>query len=128
MSCSLTVRPSPSPPNLIPLRHHTNFGGIGGQNNQSLASAGAEATLDAEFTFGLSHPIPRTFFSTDGQPQQGEEFMGDRHTPSNTNEPYGEWLDYVLGMEEGELPGVVSSSYGDEYVFPLPPSLFPPLS
>lgn len=31
---------------------------IGGLNNQTLSEAGAEANLDVQFAFGLSHPIP----------------------------------------------------------------------
>lgn len=30
----------------------------GGSNNQSLAAAGAEANLDVQFAFGISHPVP----------------------------------------------------------------------
>ena len=35
----------------------------GGTNNQTPADAGAEANLDTQFGFGLSHPIPvRVYF------------------------------------------------------------------
>ncbi|KAG6845431.1 hypothetical protein H0H87_009338 [Tephrocybe sp. NHM501043] len=54
----------------------------GGLNNQTLSEAGAEANLDVQFAFGLSHPIPGTFYTTGGRPP----FLPDLGTPANTNE------------------------------------------
>ncbi|KAG6828490.1 hypothetical protein H0H92_007805 [Tricholoma furcatifolium] len=79
----------------------------GGINNQSAAAAGDEADLDVQFAFGLSHPIPATFYSTAGSPP----FKPDVLSPTNTNEPYTEWLDFVLSQDH--LPLVISTSYGD---------------
>ncbi|KAH9482944.1 Tripeptidyl-peptidase sed3 [Psilocybe cubensis] len=80
----------------------------GGLNNQTLSEAGAEANLDVQFAFGLSHPIPATFFSTAGRPP----FIPDVKTPTNTNEPYGDWLDFVLSLKNPPL--TISTSYGDD--------------
>ncbi|KAF4619781.1 hypothetical protein D9613_004978 [Agrocybe pediades] len=80
----------------------------GGLNNQTLSEAGAEANLDVQFAFGVSHPIPATFFSTAGRPP----FKPDLITTSNTNEPYGDWVDFVLGMKNPPL--TISTSYGDD--------------
>ncbi|KAF5393130.1 hypothetical protein D9757_001221 [Collybiopsis confluens] len=66
----------------------------GGLNPQSAAEAGDEANLDVQFAFGLGFPAPGTFYSTGGEPP----FHPDAETPSNTNEPYEKWLDYVLAM------------------------------
>lgn len=85
---------------------------IGGDNKQTLEDAGAEADLDTQFAFGISYPTPQTFYSTGGLPSQ---FFSSEHTPSNTNEPYSEWMDYVLNLPDP--PQVISTSYGDEYVF-----------
>ncbi|KAG6899605.1 hypothetical protein C0993_008766 [Termitomyces sp. T159_Od127] len=54
----------------------------GGLNDQNISNAGAEANLDVQFAFGLSFPIPSTFYSTAGQPP----FIPDVNTPSDTNE------------------------------------------
>jgi len=80
----------------------------GGLNSQNLSEAGAEAGLDVQFAFGLSHPIPATFYSTAGSPP----FKPDVLTPTNTNEPYTDWLDFVLSRND--TPLTISTSYGDD--------------
>ncbi|KAF8239071.1 subtilisin-like protein [Tricholoma matsutake] len=80
----------------------------GGLNDQNLSLAGIEANLDVQFAFGLSHPIPATFYSTGGSPP----FKPDVLSPNNTNEPYQEWLDFVLSNLT--TPLTISTSYGDD--------------
>ncbi|CAL1700397.1 unnamed protein product [Somion occarium] len=80
----------------------------GGLNNQSIEEAGAEANLDVQFAFGLTHPIPGTFYSTAGRPP----FKPDVLTPTNTNEPYTDWLDFVLSHPNP--PQSISTSYADD--------------
>ncbi|KDR84041.1 hypothetical protein GALMADRAFT_693836 [Galerina marginata CBS 339.88] len=80
----------------------------GGLDTQNLSQAGAEANLDVQFAFGISHPIPATFFSTAGRPP----FDPDLKTPTNTNEPYTDWLDFILGQDNPPL--TISTSYGDD--------------
>ncbi|KAF8638577.1 hypothetical protein AX17_002119 [Amanita inopinata Kibby_2008] len=80
----------------------------GGQNDQNLSMAGAEANLDVQFAFGLSFPTPGTFYSTAGRPP----FNPDANTPTDTNEPYTDWLDYVLSHPNPPL--TISTSYGDD--------------
>ncbi|KAF9567381.1 tripeptidyl peptidase A [Agrocybe pediades] len=80
----------------------------GGLNNQSAAAAGDEANLDVQFAFGLSFPIPSTFFSTAGRPP----FIPDSGETEDSNEPYTEWLDFVLSHENPPL--TISTSYGDD--------------
>ncbi|KAH6914776.1 tripeptidyl peptidase A [Coprinopsis sp. MPI-PUGE-AT-0042] len=79
----------------------------GGLNNQTLSEAGAEANLDVQFAFGLSYPTPGTFWSTGGRPP----FKPDLSTPINTNEPYLDWVDFVL--KQKSIPNVISTSYGE---------------
>ncbi|KAF5359013.1 hypothetical protein D9758_004874 [Tetrapyrgos nigripes] len=79
----------------------------GGINDQNLSAAGIEANLDVQFAYGLSFPTPGTFWSTAGRPP----FKPDLSTPENTNEPYNDWLDFVLAQHH--VPLVISSSYGD---------------
>ncbi|KAK2466004.1 hypothetical protein APHAL10511_001645 [Amanita phalloides] len=80
----------------------------GGQNSQNLSAAGSEANLDVQFAFGLSYPLPATFYSTAGSPP----FNPDQGTPTDTNEPYTDWLDFTLSQPS--LPLVISTSYGDD--------------
>jgi tripeptidyl-peptidase-1 len=63
-----------------------------------------------QYAGALTHPLPMTFYSTAGSPP----FDPDAAEQANTNEPYAQWLDYVLALGDGELPGVVSTSYGDD--------------
>ncbi|KAF8638557.1 hypothetical protein AX17_002100 [Amanita inopinata Kibby_2008] len=79
----------------------------GGLNNQSRNAAGVEANLDVQYAFGLTHPTPGTFWSTAGRPP----FKPDLVTPSNTNEPYNSWVNYVLSHDH--IPLSISTSYGD---------------
>ncbi|KAF8622167.1 hypothetical protein AX15_007283 [Amanita polypyramis BW_CC] len=80
----------------------------GGINPQNLSLAGAEANLDVQFAFGLSFPTPGTFWSTAGRPP----YIPDTITPNNTNEPYLDWLHYVL--EQESVPLAISTSYDDD--------------
>ncbi|KAG2068082.1 subtilisin-like protein [Suillus decipiens] len=80
----------------------------GGQNNQSYEAAGTEANLDTQFGFGLTWPTPGMFYSTGGEPP----FDPDLLTGSDTNEPYSDWLDYVLSQDP--VPQTISTSYGDD--------------
>lgn len=80
----------------------------GGINDQDPVNAGEEANLDVQYAFSLTHPIPATFYSSAGEPP----FNPSIDTPSNTNEPYAEFLEYVLNQDNPPL--VIATSYGDE--------------
>lgn len=80
----------------------------GGQNSQNLSEAGIEANLDVQFAYGLSWPTPGYFWSTGGRPP----FIPDLRTVNNTNEPYADWLEYVLSVPNP--PQTISTSYGDD--------------
>ncbi|KAI0261846.1 tripeptidyl peptidase A [Gloeopeniophorella convolvens] len=95
----------------VPAAVNTSFKVVlinGGQNNQTLDQAGAEADLDVQFALGLTFPTPGTFFSTGGSPP----FKPDNNSPTNTNEPYSEWLDFILKQEN--IPQTISTSYADD--------------
>ncbi|EME85089.1 uncharacterized protein MYCFIDRAFT_60025 [Pseudocercospora fijiensis CIRAD86] len=70
--------------------------------------ANIEAVLDSENILTVAWPTPLIVFSTGGSPP----FIPDIQTPTNTNEPYLVWLDYVLNQQD--LPQVISTSYGDD--------------
>ncbi|KAI0034121.1 tripeptidyl peptidase A [Vararia minispora EC-137] len=80
----------------------------GGGNNQSSTEAGAEADLDVQFGLGLTFPTPGIFWSTGGRPP----FTPDAITTGDTNEPYLDWLSFVLRQDN--VPQTISTSYADD--------------
>lgn len=71
------------------------------------SEAGDEANLDVQYARGIAESIPITYYSTGGS----GEWVG---SGTNTNEPYVEFLDYLLGLDDDELPNTLSISYGDD--------------
>ncbi|KZV70276.1 subtilisin-like protein [Peniophora sp. CONT] len=80
----------------------------GGQNDQSIGKAGGEANLDVQYGFGVAFPTPGIFWSTGGSPP----YVPDQRTPTDSNEPYESWLEYILAQEI--VPQTISTSYGDD--------------
>ncbi|KZV92013.1 subtilisin-like protein [Exidia glandulosa HHB12029] len=78
----------------------------GGGNNQS--QPGVEANLDVQYTEGISSPTPNIYYSTGGSPP----FTPDSATPTNTNEPYMDWLNFILNQTT--IPQTFTTSYGDD--------------
>ncbi|KIY71894.1 subtilisin-like protein [Cylindrobasidium torrendii FP15055 ss-10] len=68
---------------------------------------GVEANLDIQYTVGLSAPTPNIYYSTGGSPP----FIPDSDTPTNTNEPYLDWLNFILA--EDTIPQTITTSYGE---------------
>ncbi|KZP09215.1 subtilisin-like protein [Athelia psychrophila] len=84
----------------------------GGKYNGS--DFGDEATLDVQYATSLSYPTPNIVYSTGGAPP----FTPDYEEPSNTNEPYLDWVQYVLN--ETHPPQTFTTSYADnEQTVPL---------
>lgn len=71
-------------------------------------SGGGEANLDVQYGVSLTYPIKTDYYSTSGNPP----FKPDDGNPTNTNEPYLEWLNYLIGLDE--VPLTISSSYSDD--------------
>ncbi|KAI0675673.1 peptidase S8/S53 domain-containing protein [Trametes maxima] len=78
----------------------------GGGDDQT--DPGVEANLDIQYTEGISFPTPNVYFSTGGSPP----FNPDSNTPTNTNEPYLDWLNFVLAQDS--IPQTFTTSYGDD--------------
>ncbi|KIJ54290.1 hypothetical protein M422DRAFT_775435 [Sphaerobolus stellatus SS14] len=78
----------------------------GGGNDQS--QPGVEANLDIQYTEGMTWPTPNTYYSTGGSPP----FIPDDNTPTNTNEPYLDWLNFI--QNQTTLPQTITTSYGDD--------------
>ncbi|KAI0132691.1 peptidase S8/S53 domain-containing protein [Xylariales sp. AK1849] len=79
----------------------------GGTCPTSPASPGVEANLDVQYARAITKDIPNVFYSTAGKPP----IVG---SGTNTNEPYLELLDYLIGLDDSELPNTLSISYGDD--------------
>jgi tripeptidyl-peptidase-1 len=69
--------------------------------------AGTEANLDVQYAGSISTSVPNTYYSTAGRGQ----FLG---SGTNTNEPYIEFLQYLLALPASSLPNTLSISYGDD--------------
>lgn len=78
----------------------------GGLCPTAASQAGAEANLDIQYARSITESIPLTYYSTGGS----GEWIG---TGTNTNEPYVEFLDYMLDLADADLPNTISISYGD---------------
>ncbi|TVY57900.1 Tripeptidyl-peptidase sed3, partial [Lachnellula suecica] len=67
-----------------------------------------EGNLDVQTILGIAFPTPLTAYTTGGSPS----FIPDLATPTDTNEPYLTWLNYILA--NSTLPQVISTSYADD--------------
>lgn len=66
---------------------------------------GGEADLDVQIAVPLTYPMKSVYYSTGGSPP----WLG---TGNNTNEPYLEWLSYMINLDNP--PETISISYGDD--------------
>jgi tripeptidyl-peptidase-1 len=78
----------------------------GGTCPQS-GTPGVEANLDVQYARAITESIPNIFYSTGGSPP----WLG---SGTNTNEPYLEFLNYLLSLSDAQLPNTMSISYGDD--------------
>lgn len=86
----------------------------GGLNNQTdRHDDSVEANLDNQYIMSLAHPIPVTEFSTGGLAPLIPD--GDEPTQAdNSNEPYLDYLNGLMALEDCEIPKVLSHSYGED--------------
>ena len=65
-----------------------------------------------QYLFGISHPIPIVEYSTAGR----GPLVPTKNQPwePGSNEPYLEWLLYMLDLADEDLPQTISTSYGEE--------------
>ncbi|EJD06097.1 subtilisin-like protein [Fomitiporia mediterranea MF3/22] len=83
----------------------------GGLNDQS--DPGVEANLDNQYTTGLTFPTPNIYYTTPGTAPT----INDSVTPPQRDEPYIDWLNFVLSHDD--MPFSFTTSYGgDEQTFP----------
>ncbi|KAK3386632.1 peptidase S8/S53 domain-containing protein [Podospora didyma] len=84
----------------------------GGLDDQKSSSDSGEANLDIQYILGISNPIPILEYSTAGRGPLVP--TKDQPRPPGSNEPYLEWLTYMLAQPDSALPQTVSTSYGEE--------------
>lgn len=68
------------------------------------ASGTLEASLDVQYVRAITEKIPNVYYSTGGRPPANG---------ANDNEPYLEFINYLLGLPKDQLPQSVSISYAD---------------
>ncbi|KAF3064043.1 Tripeptidyl-peptidase sed2 [Daldinia childiae] len=83
----------------------------GGLDDQSSSDDSGEANLDVQYVLAISSPIPIKEYSTGGRGPL--EPTHDQPGPSS-NEPYLEFLTYLLDQDDSTLPQTLSTSYGEE--------------
>ncbi|KAK8079420.1 Tripeptidyl-peptidase sed4 [Apiospora hydei] len=77
----------------------------GAENKDSADQAQIEAQLDMEFSTAFTGPLNVTYHLPGNKPRPIEQ---------NNQEPYLEYLDYLLALPEADMPQVVSISYTDD--------------
>lgn len=93
-------------------------GGLATQNDT--VDDDVEANLDAQYAYPLSYPTPGYYYSTGGLGQLVPDL--DQPTQANDqNEPYLDFLHYILAQPDNMLPTTLTTSYGeDEQSVPEP--------
>lgn len=84
-------------------------GDIYNGSNTADAGTGLEGNLDAEYILGMAYPLPLTTWGTGGSPP---DFMPSLSTPTDTDEPYLTWTNYILN--QSTIPQMITTSYGDD--------------
>ena len=72
-----------------------------------------EANLDAQYAYPLSYPTPGKYYSTGGL----GELVPDLDQPTladDQNEPYLDFLHYILKLPSDQLPQTLTTSYGED--------------
>ncbi|KAK8067828.1 hypothetical protein PG996_006940 [Apiospora saccharicola] len=84
----------------------------GGLDDQDSTDSSVEANLDLQYVVGVAQPIPVREYSTGGR----GPLIPTRTQPNlpGDNEPYLEFLTYILAQDDADLPQTLSTSYGEE--------------
>lgn len=78
--------------------------------SRSISQYTRQANLDIQYAVSISYPTPNIYYSVGGSPP----FIPDSRTVKNTNEPYLEWLHWILALKDEEIPKTITTSYGDD--------------
>jgi len=86
----------------------------GGGDTQNPMKSGLEAQLDLEYAMAIGYPSNVIFYSVGGRGVQLNDTGKPLPEEDSSNEPYLEFLDYLLAKEDDEIPHVLSFSYADD--------------
>jgi tripeptidyl-peptidase-1 len=85
----------------------------GGKNTQNdTVHDDLEANLDIQYAASLGFKQDIVYYSTGGLGQLIPD-LDQPDTNSNGNEPYLDFLEYILGLDDHELPQTITTSYGE---------------
>ncbi|KAL9098583.1 MAG: hypothetical protein Q9163_005792 [Psora crenata] len=86
-------------------------GGLSTQNDT--VDDDVEANLDAQYAYPLSYPTPGYYYSTGGRGQLIPD-LDQPNQAANQNEPYLDFLHYILSQPDDQLPTTLTTSYGED--------------
>ena len=89
----------------------TIHGGAATQGNNLTFSI--EANLDVQYSLSLSYPTPSIFYNTGGRGPLVPDLLQPNQS-QNSNEPYLDFLNYILKLPDNKLPRTLTTSYGEE--------------
>lgn len=88
----------------------------GATNSQKRSEAGMEAALDVQYAMGIGYPIKITYYLVGGIGIQLDDNGVAVPEEQSSNEPYLDFLAYLLEKPDCELPHVISISYSDSEI------------
>lgn len=98
---------------------HENFtfvftnGGISVEKAQEdILSDSVEGNLDSQYAFTLGYPAKGIYYSTPGLGPLVPDF-DQPNAAKNQNEPFLDFLHYMIALPDQDLPTVLSISYGE---------------
>ena len=91
----------------------------GGKLTQNSAKDSVEANLDVQYLLTVGYPVPIHAYSTAGRGRLVPD-LDQPNASDSSNEPYLDFLNYILKQTDEELPHTLTTSYGeDEQSVPL---------
>lgn len=85
----------------------------GGGNNQTDSTHDdVEANLDIQYATSMSYKTPIVYYSTGGLGPLVPDL--DQPAPPSDNEPYLDFLTYILQQPDSALPQTITTSYGED--------------
>lgn len=98
----------------FPTAYGTNFSATnvaGGLHDQNSPEDSTEGNLDAQYLQAMGFPVNMHSYSTAGR----GPFVADLSQPNeSTNEPYLDYLNFILAQPDEELPHTLATSYGED--------------
>ncbi|KAF4635294.1 hypothetical protein G7Y89_g2815 [Cudoniella acicularis] len=87
----------------------------GGLNTQTsvIGLDDVEANLDIQYTSTLGYNEKINYYSTGGQGLLVPD-LDEPNQASNQNEPYLDFLTYILALDDSKLPQTITTSYGED--------------